>query len=170
MPLHPDIAGGRGGIHFSSDLAYLSNSTAANDWFLHLDLSLAFFNSQDTQTPLAGVEATLGFERRYYLPNSSLYVGLEPRLGYQMFQQDEDQEAQVFVGDGLATLGIDLGLSANIAVFGGVRAGIVMENTLAQSESMALQAMAGVSLSFSFGSSAGLFGVAYAPDEGCQKN
>ena len=170
LPLHPDIAGIRAGFHFTSDLAYLSNSTAANDWYLHLDVSIASFSPQDAQTELAGVEATLGFERRYYLPNSSLYVGLEPRIGFQAFQQEEDQEAQVFVGDGLATLGIDLGLSANLAVFGGVRAGIVMENTLAQSESMALQAMAGVSLSFSFGSSAGLFGVAYAPDEGCQKN
>ena len=58
----------------------------------------------------------------------------------------------------------------NIAAFAGLRAGAgVIENTLSQDETMALQAMAGVSLSFSFGGSAGPFSLAYRAAEGCQK-
>ena len=57
----------------------------------------------------------------------------------------------------------------NISAFAGLRGGVVLENTLSQDETMALQAMAGISLSFSFGGSAGPFSLAYAEAEGCKK-
>ena len=80
-----------------------------------------------------------------------------------------DREARIIVADGLTTFGVDFGLGMNIAAFAGLRAGAVIENTLSQDETMALQAMAGVSLSFSFGGSAGPFSLAYRAAEGCQK-
>ena len=175
LPHAADITGIRFGAHVIGDLAYLQNSPSANDWYLHLDTSLAGFGRQDESSDLiAGAEATIGFERRYYLPNSPIYFGLEPRIGFQYLIEDSnddeiDREARIIVADGLTTFGIDFGLGMNIAAFAGLRAGAVIENTLSQDETMALQAMAGVSLSFSFGGSAGPFSLAYRAAEGCQK-
>ena len=77
---------------------------------------------------------------------------MEPRIGFQYLIEDSnddeiDREARIIVADGLTTFGIDFGLGMNIAAFAGLRAGAVLENTLSQDETMALQAMAGVSLS-----------------------
>ena len=171
LPLTPETVGARFGVHATADLAYLGNASEMNDWYLHLDASVAGFGDTEGNgsSGVVAAEGTLGFERRYYLSNSPLYVGLEPRLGFQYFQDNDENEARLIVADALATVGIDFGLSANFSVFAGARGGLVLENQLNYDDSFALQAMAGVSLAFSFGGSSGLFSGGYDAADGCDK-
>ena len=150
--------------HYISDLAYVSNSTGLNDWYLYVSGAIGGYSNS-----VAMAEGTLGFERRYFLPNSPLYLGIQPRIGFQGWFESDDREARIVTGDLLATLGFDIGLSSNIQVYAGIRGGIPLKNTLMTDDSPGLQAMAGAMISFSLGGSAGIFSTSYADAEGCKK-
>ena len=164
LPLNLETTGAHINLHYMSDLAYGWNSTALNDWYLYLGMALGGYTNG-----VAMAEGTLGFERRYFLPNSPLYVGIQPRIGFQAWLETEEREARVVTGDLLATIGFDIGLSSNLQVYAGIRGGIPVKNTLETNDDPSLQVMAGAILSFSFGGSAGLFSSSYSDADSCRK-